>query len=215
MATTTAHTAPFDTSKPLRFVAALATAALGFVPWAEIAAQSSTPPSADEAKAADAIDEPSMRAVVAEIASDRYAGRAPGTDGDEMTLAYLERALAELGFEAGGPSGAWRQEFELVGVTARQPSTWTFERGGDSVDLAQRTDFIAASGVQQARAAVEDAEVVFVGYGIEAPEHDWNDFKGADLEGKVLLMLNNDPDFDPELFGGRERLYYGRWTYKY
>jgi len=74
---------------------------------------------------------------------------------------------------------------------------------------------MASGGVQSDRAAIDDAEVVFVGYGIQAPEYDWDDFAGADLRGKVLLMLNNDPDWDPALFGGVTRLYYGRWSYKY
>ncbi|MGB5399327.1 MAG: M28 family peptidase, partial [Thermoanaerobaculia bacterium] len=81
--------------------------------------------------------------------------------------------------------------------------------------LASWDDFIAGSGVQSEKALIDDAELVFVGYGIEAPEYDWDDIKGADLEGKVLLMMNNDPDWDPELFEGDRRLYYGRWTYKY
>src|SRR5690606_7354145 len=84
-----------------------------------------------------------------------------------------------------------------------------------TVELEQGRDFIVASGMQSTRAVVDDAELVFVGYGIEAPEYDWDDFKGADLSGKVLVMLNNDPDWDPSLFAGVERLYYGRWTYKY
>ncbi|HVS02302.1 MAG TPA: M20/M25/M40 family metallo-hydrolase, partial [Thermoanaerobaculia bacterium] len=79
----------------------------------------------------------------------------------------------------------------------------------------RQEDFMASSGVQREAAALDDAEVVFVGYGIEAPEYEWDDYKGADLDGKVLLMLNNDPDWDPELFAGERRLYYGRWTYKY
>jgi len=83
------------------------------------------------------------------------------------------------------------------------------------VELAWWDDYIAETGLQEARAGVRDAELVFVGYGIQAPEHDWDDFKGADLAGKVLVMLNNDPDWDDALFAGRTRLYYGRWTYKY
>jgi len=169
----------------------------------------------DVRRAAEMIDEDGLRAVVAEIASDRYEGRAPGTAGDEMTQAYLSAALERIGFEPAGPDGTWLQPFDLVGITADQPPAWSFSRDAVRLELAQGTDFIAASGVQAERASVDGAEVVFVGYGIEAPEHDWNDFKGADLRGKVLLMLNNDPDWDPMLFGGRERLYYGRWTYKY
>ncbi|HEX7081646.1 MAG TPA: M28 family peptidase [Gammaproteobacteria bacterium] len=165
--------------------------------------------------AAEAIDARGLREVIAEIASDRYGGRAPGSEGDEMTQAYLARALEEIGFEPGGADGSWLQPFDLVGITAMQPPTWTFSRGGETLELSQGDEFIVASGVQSEHAEVDGAEIVFVGYGIQAPEYDWDDFKDADLEGKVLLILNNDPDWDPELFAGRERLYYGRWTYKY
>jgi Zn-dependent M28 family amino/carboxypeptidase len=170
---------------------------------------------AENRRAAEAIDAEGLREVVAEIADDRYEGRAPGTAGDEMTLEYLSRALARIGFEPGAPSGEWLQPFELIGITAAQPPAWRFSQGDAHLQLEQARDFIVASGVQDERSEVTDAEVVFVGYGIEAPEYQWDDFKGADLEGKVLLMLNNDPDWDPDLFGGPERLYYGRWTYKY
>src|SRR5207237_9246410 len=76
-------------------------------------------------------------------------------------------------------------------------------------------NFVASSGVQKAEAKIQDAEIVFVGYGIVAPEYQWDDYKGADLKGKVLLMMNNDPESDPALFGGKTRLYYGRWDDKY
>ena len=165
--------------------------------------------------AADAIDGDDVRAVVAEIADDRYMGRSPGSAGDKMTRAYLEKELAKRGFAPGGEGGSWEQPVELVGVTAAAPAKWTFERGAEHVALDRDTDFVASSGVQAARASVDGAEVVFVGYGIEAPEYDWDDFKGMDVSGKVLLMLNNDPDWDPALFAGTERLFYGRWVYKY
>ncbi|MBN1238427.1 MAG: M28 family peptidase, partial [Gammaproteobacteria bacterium] len=175
----------------------------------------SAPFTAEQQNAAAAIDGAGIRGVVEEISSDRYAGRAPGTEGDEMTLEYLADRLEQIGFRPGAADGSWRQPFELVGITAAQPPEWSFSRGGETLTLAQHEEFIVASGVQSERAEVDDAEVVFVGYGIQAPEHDWDDFKGADLDGKILLMLNNDPDWDPELFAGQERLYYGRWTYKY
>jgi Zn-dependent M28 family amino/carboxypeptidase len=167
------------------------------------------------AAAATTIAADDIRRVVAEIADDRYGGRAPGSAGDKLTRAYLVRELQELGFEPGAADGSWEQPVELVGVTAAAPAKWTFTRAGETVALARGDDFIAASGVQQPRAALENAEVVFVGYGIEAPEYGWDDFKGVDVSGKVLLMLNNDPDWDPALFAGTERLYYGRWMYKY
>ena len=89
-------------------------------------------------------------------------------------------------------------------------------KGGEKVDLKYQDDYIAFSGVDDRRgAASTDAEIVFVGYGIVAPEYGWDDYKGADLKGKVLLMMNNDPEDDPQLFAGKTRLYYGRWDYKY
>jgi Zn-dependent M28 family amino/carboxypeptidase len=179
---------------------------------AEPAAPSRVTPAA--LAAADAITGDDIRRVVAEIADDRYLGRAPGTQGDKMTRAYLVRELASLGFEPGA-DGRWEQAVELVGVTTNPPAKWRFTRGGANVELARNDEFIAASGVQQARSGVTDAELVFVGYGIEAPEYSWDDFKGVDVAGKVLVMLNNDPDWDPALFAGAERLYYGRWMYKY
>jgi Zn-dependent M28 family amino/carboxypeptidase len=168
-----------------------------------------------ELAAAGLISADNIRAVVAEIAADEYAGRGPGTAGDRAAREFLAERLARAGFEPGGRQGRWEQPFDLIGVSAETPAIWRFATESESLQLAARDEFIAASGVQQDRAMLDDAEVVFVGYGIEAPEFAWNDFKAVDLEGKVLLMLNNDPDWDPDLFAGNTRLYYGRWTYKY
>lgn len=149
------------------------------------------------------------------LSSDLLEGRGPGSRGDELTRAYLATQLEAAGLEPGGAEGSWEQRFSMVGIASSAPAEWRFESARGAVTLAGKGEFIAGSGVQAPLAALTDAEVVFVGYGIEAPEHDWDDFKGVDLRGKVLLMLNNDPDWDPELFAGRTRLYYGRWTYKY
>ena len=156
-----------------------------------------------------------MREIIVEISDDRYEGRGPGTRGDEAARKYLVERMAELGLEPGAEDGSWEQPFDLVGINASQPDSWTFEGHGKTMTLKQWDQFIAGSGVQQERAEFADAELVFVGYGIQAPEYDWDDFKGADLAGKVLLIMNNDPDWDPELFGGETRLWYGRWDYKY
>ena len=156
-----------------------------------------------------------IRSPIVEIADDRYEGRLPGTTGDFLAQAYLGALLDEAGFAPAGPGGDWIQPFELVGINTAQPGTWAFTDGETSVELSQSEEFILTSGLQDAEASISGAEVVFVGYGIQAPEHDWDDFKGADLRGKVLLMLNNDPDWDPDLFAGETRLYYGRWSYKY
>ncbi|MDZ7643411.1 MAG: PA domain-containing protein [Woeseiaceae bacterium] len=132
-----------------------------------------------------------------------------------MARDYLVSELQALGLKPGAADGSWQQPFDLIGITAEQPDEWQFAGADASVTLEQWDDFIVASGVQRERAAVEDAELVFVGYGIQAPEYDWDDFKGADLEGKILVMMNNDPAWDPDLFGGDTRLYYGRWSYRY
>jgi len=173
-----------------------------------------TPFTADAERAAASIDADTIREVVAEIASDAYEGRGPGSAGDERTRAHLAQALEQIGFTPAGPGAQWEQPFELVGIETTQPEQWTFS-GESDVVLRQNEEFIVSSGVQNESATIVDAELVFVGYGIQAPEHQWDDFKDVDLEGKVLLMLNNDPDWDPELFDGERRLYYGRWTYKY
>ena len=153
---------------------------------------------------------------IADLSDDAMEGRGPGTAGDVMARQYIADAMAGMGLEPAAADGGWEQAFDIVGIDATVPETWTFEApGGDSVDFAFWDEFIAHSGVQSERAAVEDAEVVFVGYGIQAPEYGWDDYGDADLAGKVLVMLNNDPDWDPDLFEGDRRLYYGRWTYKY
>jgi hypothetical protein len=164
--------------------------------------------------AVEAIDEATVEAYLREISSDAMEGRGPGTDADLRAQQMLEDSMKALGLEPGGIDG-WRQPFDIVGITAEVPQKWSFRSDDRELDLEWDEEFIAASGIQAAKAAIEDAELVFVGYGIKAPEHDWDDFKGADLRGKVLVMLNNDPNWDPELFEGSTRLYYGRWTYKY
>lgn len=166
-------------------------------------------------QAALQIDDEYMRGIIKEISLDSYEGRGPGSRGDEKARAYLADRMAELGLEPGGDDGSWEQPFDLVGVNATQPDEWVFSGHGKSMTLKQWDQFIVGSGVQEERSEFEDAELVFVGYGIQAPEYDWDDYKGVDLTGKVLVMMNNDPDWDPELFGGETRLWYGRWDYKY
>ncbi len=175
---------------------------------------------ADADAAAAVITADVLRAPIADLAGDAYKGRGPGSEGDRKARRYLIARLEELGFEpAAGdslsaPSAGWEQVFPIVGVDAKAPEAWAFERGGERVDLAWWHEFIAFSGVQAA-AAIDNAELVFVGYGIQAPEYGWDDYKGTDVAGKVLVFMNNDPDWDDALFAGERRLYYGRWTYKY
>lgn len=156
-----------------------------------------------------------MRDVIVELSDDSFEGRGPASAGDEKTRDYLIAELESLGLQPGAADGSWEQPFDLIGVSAEQPPTWTFETDDDSMTLKQWDQYIVHSGVQEEKAEIEDAELVFVGYGIQAPEYDWDDFKDADLEGKVLVIMNNDPDWDPDLFAGETRLWYGRWDYKY
>lgn len=149
------------------------------------------------------------------LADDALEGRGPGTRGDTLTRLYLASTLALLGLEPAFPGGAYEQPVELLGVVTHAPRAWTFRADGRNVTLADGADFVASSGVAAPRAELRDAALVFAGFGIQAPEFAWDDFKGADLRGKVLVLLNDDPDWDPALFAGPRRLYYGRWTYKF
>ena len=156
-----------------------------------------------------------MREIIAEISSDAYEGRGPASAGDEKARTYLAGRMEELGLEPGGADGSWEQPFDLVGVNTVQPETWTFSGHDKSLTLKQWDQFLINSNVQEEHAEVNGAEVVFAGYGIQAPEYDWDDYKNIDVSGKIVLLMNNDPDWDPDLFGGETRLWYGRWDYKY
>jgi len=155
-----------------------------------------------------------LEAHVARLADNEMEGRGPGSAGDRLARQYLADQMADLGLEPAF-EGSWEQKFELVGIDAKAPEKWQFTGDGGELSLSIWDEFIAGSGVQSDESRIDSAELVFVGYGIQAPEFDWDDFKGADLEGKVLLMLNNDPEWDDALFEGEKRLYYGRWDYKY
>ena len=197
---------------------ALAACSQSAPPAAEPAAQASDAEASSNNAAQDAASQISseyIRKIVKEISDDRYEGRGPGSQGDVAARQYLAAELEALGLEPGGLDGSWEQEFDLVAIDTDQPDEWAFKRGDESLIFKQWDDFIVNSGVQEDRAEFDDAEVVFVGYGIQAPEFDWDDYKGHDLNGKVLLMMNNDPDWDPDLFAGETRLWYGRWDYKY
>ena len=157
-----------------------------------------------------------LLADVSRLASDEFEGRGPGSDGDRAARTYLAERLAEMGYEPLFDDGSYEQTVEIVGLTANAPADWSFTaENGSSVSYRFADEYMIVAGVQEPRVAITDAEVVFVGYGIQAPEENWNDFKGADLKDKVLLMLNDDPDWEPELFAGERKLSYGRWDYKY
>ncbi len=164
-----------------------------------------------------------LRSHIEVLASDEYEGRAPGTAGEELTVDYLMAQFQELGLNPGNPDGTFIQDVPLVGLTAQVPVA-SFVVGGETVPMTGKEDFTAFTSLVEPEVSIRDSEIVFVGYGVVAPEYDWDDFKGADLAGKTLLMLVNDPaipepndpsGLDPEMFNGRAMTYYGRWTYKY
>jgi Zn-dependent M28 family amino/carboxypeptidase len=171
------------------------------------------PPGAQEA--ADSIQAEPIRESTLELSDDRFEGRGPGTAGDAAARAWIADRMAALGLEPAGDDGTWEQLFDIVSITAQVPERWAFQSSSEELSFRRDEEFVAFSGVQESEARIDDAELVFVGYGIQAPEYEWDDYKGEDVSGKVLLMLNNDPDWSPELFEGDTRLYYGRWTYKY
>jgi Zn-dependent M28 family amino/carboxypeptidase len=149
------------------------------------------------------------------LASDEFEGRAPGSRGEELTLAYLERQFREIGLEPGNPNGTYLQEVPLVGITAHPEMTLRLSRGGRTMEGRYGEDFVAWTKRVVESSAV-DGEMVFVGYGVQAPEFDWDDFKGTDVKGKVIVVLINDPPVvDEPIFGGNAMTYYGRWTYKF
>jgi len=185
-------------------------------------AQEATPPAAPGPAlpagaegAADSIDGASIREWTLELSADRFEGRGPGTAADAAARAWVADRLAGLGLEPAGDDDTWEQLFDIVSITADVPERWVFRSDSGEQGFQRGEEFVAFSGVQESEARIDDAELVFVGYGIQAPEYAWDDYKGHDVSGKVLLMLNNDPDWSGDLFEGETRLYYGRWTYKY
>lgn len=152
------------------------------------------------------------------LASDEFEGRAPATPGEEKTIAYVVDELKKAGVQPGGEQGGWTQAVPLVRAQVDGPVTTALKIGGKEQALANGDDIVLQSLSPVDRVDVVDAPLVFVGYGITAPERGWNDYKGADLTGKVAVVLVNDPDFEtpsPGAFDGRAVTYYGRWTYKY
>src|SRR5688572_20798945 len=149
------------------------------------------------------------------LSDDSMLGRAPGSLGEERTVAYLEGQFRAMGLLPGNPDGSYIQQVPLVAVTADPAMTLSI--GGKATRrLRYRDDFVAWTRHVVPQVAVNGAELVFVGYGVEAPEYSWDDFKGQDLSGKVLVMLVNDPQLpDTTQFRGKAMTYYGRWTYKY
>jgi Zn-dependent M28 family amino/carboxypeptidase len=159
-----------------------------------------------------------LQEVTKELSSDAYEGRAPGTPGEEKTVAYIIKKYEEAGLKPGN-NGKWTQDVPLVEITAKNATPLTFTGGKAPVTAQYAKDYVAFSYRVQPKTAVKDSDVVFVGYGINAPEKGWNDYAGLDVKGKTVVVLVNDPDWQTKEakgeFNGRAMTYYGRWSYKY
>lgn len=167
-----------------------------------------------DAAAISAIDELALRARIQTLASDAFEGRAPGTPGGRKTQAYLAEQMQAIGLEpAAGDS--YEQRVPLVELTVDPAQSYLRI---DGADVAYGSEAVYWTKQVQPDVGFADSELVFVGYGVVAPEYQWNDYEGLDVRGKTVVILINDPGFasgDPTLFNGRSMTYYGRWTYKY
>ena len=164
--------------------------------------------------AESAINGDSLMAAVRVLSSDEFEGRAPGTLGEEKTVAFLTERFKGLGLVPGNPDGSWVQNVGMVGITPTSETSVTV--GGKTLPLKFPDDIVVATLRHLEQVEVPTSDIVFVGYGIEAPEYGWDDFKGTDVKGKTLILLVNDPPLpDSTMFRGIAMTYYGRWTYKY
>jgi Zn-dependent M28 family amino/carboxypeptidase len=172
--------------------------------------------------AAQRINEQTLLEHINVLASDEFEGRAPGTRGEELTVAYLTEQFRALGLQPGNPDGSYVQRVPLVGFRAQTEAG--FRVGDRAIELRPLQDYVAVSRHLVPQISVEESELVFVGYGVVAAEYDWDDFKDVDVRGKTVIMLVNDPPvadpmdpsrLDESMFRGRAMTYYGRWTYKY
>src|SRR5208283_590431 len=172
-------------------------------------------PSAAE-QAMSAVDPENIRAQVKFLASDLLEGRGTGARGGDIAAEYIATQFALYGLKPAGGNDSYMQKVPMVGIATQDDTTFTLVPDkGEPMILRNRTDFVAMDETTNTHDEV-DAPIVWIGYGIDAPEFNWNDYKGADVKGKVLLMMvNQPPSDDPKFFNGKVMTYYGRWTYKF
>jgi Zn-dependent M28 family amino/carboxypeptidase len=165
------------------------------------------------------LSEQTMKEVTKELSLDSYEGRAPGSAGEEKTVAFLIDRFKKAGLEPGN-KGSWTQDVPLVEITAKNVSALSVaDKAGKAMSFAYGSEYVIGSYRETPKTTVDQSELVFVGHGIVAPEKGWNDYAGVDVKGKTVVVMVNDPDFDSTgldgPFGGKAMTYYGRWTYKY
>jgi Zn-dependent M28 family amino/carboxypeptidase len=172
--------------------------------------------------ALDAITSQSLLDEIKTLSSDEFEGRKPGSPGEEKTVAYMQREFQQIGLKPGNPNGTFLQDVPLAGITSKPEADLTVK--GKKLGLEYRKNYIAVSSRYVPETDVKNSAIVFVGYGVVAPEYGWDDYKDVDVKGKTILMLINDPQIpdphdpsklDDQMFKGRAMTYYGRWTYKY
>jgi Zn-dependent M28 family amino/carboxypeptidase len=163
-----------------------------------------------------------MSEITRMLASDAFLGRAPGTQGEAKTIPYLIEQFKAAGLEPAGENGGWTQTVPMIHTQLKTPGTVSVSQSGQTAPLRIPDDVYVGTVRPVDRVAIANAPMVFVGYGVTAPERGWDDFKDVDLKGKVAVMLVNDPDYEAApsepvagKFGGKTMTYYGRWTYKY
>ncbi|MGE8226222.1 MAG: M28 family metallopeptidase [Stenotrophomonas sp.] len=155
--------------------------------------------------------------LVKTLASDEFEGRAPGSNGEELTVNYIRDQMQRIGLQPGN-GDSWFQEVPMTETTADPGTVLKIEQGGTNRDLAFGTDMVIGTRSGQPEIKIDKSDLVFVGYGVDAPEQNWNDYTGQDWKGKTVVMFVNDPGFhtdDAKLFDGKRMTYYGRWTYKF
>lgn len=165
------------------------------------------------------LSEKTMKDVTRELSLDAYEGRAPGSVGEEKTVAHLISKFKAAGLEPGN-NGSWTQDVPLIEITAKNVSALNIaDRNGKAMSFAYGSDYVIGSYRETPKTEITQSEMIFVGHGIVAPEKGWNDYAGVDVKGKTVVVMVNDPDFENEgldgPFGGKAMTYYGRWTYKY
>jgi Zn-dependent M28 family amino/carboxypeptidase len=206
----------------LRHILSAAVIALAACATSEQTSAPATPATDIPAFAAPPLSAEALLAHVNVLASDEFEGRAPGTEGERRTIDYITRAFAAAGLQPGvaaaDGSRSWLQETTLIAATLTNTPTLTISGRDGARDYTYATQFSAWTRRLDPTVNIANAPLVFVGYGINAPELGWNDYAGVDVRGKIVVMLINDPDFetgDDRGFGGRAMTYYGRWTYKF
>ncbi len=161
------------------------------------------------------ITENTLAANIRFLAHDLCEGRGVGSRGGALARLYIATEFEKYGLQPGGHDGSWEQPVPIIGLTAKVKTPLTVRAAGSEVRFTAPEDYTASAAQPAQSTSWRSAPIAFVGFGIHAPEQNWDDFKGFDLKGKVALVMNNDPDWDPDLFAGRTRLYYGRWSYKF